>query len=109
MSEPIVIDKVSYQMDVLPTILNLFDIEYDSRLLMGTDIMSDSDPLVIYNDRSWITDKGRYNANNKKFTSTNGEEVSNEYIEKINSIVANKYSMSALMLDKNYYKYVIKK
>ena len=44
-----------------------------------------------------------------KFTSTNGEEVSNEYIEKINSIVANKYSMSALMLDKNYYKYVIKK
>lgn len=109
MTEPVVVDKVSYQLDALPTILNLFGIEYDSRLLMGTDIMSDSDPLVIYNDRSWITDKGRYNANNKKFTSTNGEEVSKEYIEKINSIVANKYSMSALMLDKNYYKYVIKK
>ena len=109
MTEPIVVDKVSYQMDALPTILNLFGIEYDSRLLMGTDIMSDSDPLVIYNDRSWITDKGRYNANNKKFTSTTKEEVSKEYIEKINSIVANKYSMSALMLDKDYYKYVIKK
>ena len=109
MTEPIVVDKVSYQLDVLPTILNLFGIEYDSRLLMGTDILSDSDPLVIYNDRSWITDKGRYNANNKKFTSTTGEQVSKEYIEKINSIVANKYSMSALMLDKDYYKYVIKK
>ncbi len=109
MTEPIVVDKVSYQMDALPTILNLFGIEYDSRLLMGTDIMSDSDPLVIYNDRSWITDKGRYNANNKKFTPTTKEEVSKEYIEKINSIVANKYSMSALMLDKDYYKYVIKK
>ena len=109
MKEPIVVDKVSYQMDALPTILNLFGIEYDSRLLMGTDIMSDSDPLVIYNDRSWITDKGRYNANNKKFTKTTDEEVSKEYIEKINSIVANKYSMSSLVLDKDYYKYVIKK
>lgn len=109
MKEPIVVDKIAYQMDALPTILNLFGIEYDSRLLMGTDIMSDSDPLVIYNDRSWITDKGKYNANKKKFTPTNGEEVSQEYVEKINSIVANKYSMSALILDKNYYKYVIKK
>ena len=109
MKEPIVVDKVAYQLDALPTILNLFGVDYDSRLLMGTDIMSDSSPLVIYNDRSWITDKGRYNANNKRFTSTTGEEVSKEYIEKINSIVANKYSMSALMLDKDYYKYVIKK
>ena len=109
MTEPVVVDKVAYQLDALPTILNLFGIEYDSRLLMGTDIMSDSEPLVIYNDRSWITDKGRYNANTKKFTATNGEEVSKEYIEKINTIVANKYSMSALVLDKNYYKYVIKK
>ena len=108
MKEPIVVDKVAYQVDALPTILNLFGIEYDSRLLMGTDIMSDSDPLVIYNNRSWITDKGRYNANNKKFTPFNGSEVSQEYIEKINSIVANKYSMSTLILDKNYYKYVFK-
>lgn len=109
MTKPVVVDKISYQLDALPTVLNLFGIEYDSRLLMGTDIMSNSDGLVIYNDRSWITDKGRYNANNKKFTSTTNEEVSKEYIEKINSIVANKYSMSSLVLDKNYYKYVIKK
>ncbi len=109
MTKPVVVDKISYQLDALPTVLNLFGIEYDSRLLMGTDIMSNSDGLVIYNDRSWITDKGRYNANNKKFTSTTSEEVSKEYIEKINSIVANKYSMSSLVLDKNYYKYVIKK
>ena len=108
MTEPVVVDKVAYQLDALPTVLNLFGIEYDSRLLMGTDIMSDSDPLVIYNNRSWITDKGKYNANNKKFTPFNGNEVSQEYIEKINSIVANKYSMSTLVLDKNYYKYVIK-
>ena len=107
MKEPIVVDKYAYQLDALPTVLNLFGIEYDSRLLIGTDIMSDSDSLIIFSDRSWITDKGRYNAVSKKFTSF-GEDVSNEYIERINAIVSNKYSMSANILDKDYYKYVFK-
>ena len=80
------IDKVCMSIDVIPTIYNLFGIEYDSRLLMGTDILSDSDSLIIFSDRSWITDKGRYNAVSKKFTSF-GDSVSNEYIEKINAIV----------------------
>ena len=74
---------------------------------MGTDIMSDSDSLIIFSDRSWITDKGRYNAVSKKFTPFE-EKVSDEYIEKINAIVSNKYSMSATILDKDYYKYVFK-
>ncbi len=108
MKESITVDKYAYQLDVLPTILNLFGIEYDSRLLMGTDILSDSDALIIFNDRSWITDKGKYNAVKKKFTPFYNQEVSNEYIEKINTIVSNKFSMSALVLDKNYYKYVFK-
>ena len=76
---------------------------------MGTDIMSNSDGLVIFSDRSWITEYGRYNAVTKKFTAFASKEVSEEYIEKINSIVANKFSMSASILDKDYYRYVFKK
>lgn len=107
MEKPVVVDKYAYQLDALPTILNLFGVEYDSRLLMGTDILSDSEGLIIFNDRSWITDKGRYNAISKKFTPFK-EDVSSEYIEKINATVSNKFSMSAYVLDKNYYKYVFK-
>ena len=33
---------------------------------MGQDILSDSDPLVIFNDRSFITDKVMYNTKNNK-------------------------------------------
>lgn len=109
MKEPVVVSKYAYQIDALPTVLNLFGIEYDSRLLMGTDIMSNSDGLVIFSDRSWITEYGRYNAVTKKFTAFASKEVSEEYIEKINSIVANKFSMSASILDKDYYRYVFKK
>ena len=44
--EPIKIEKVCSSLDVLPTVLNLFGIEYDSRLLMGKDILSNNiEPL----------------------------------------------------------------
>ena len=62
MKGPIKVEKIGSSLDVLPTVLNLFGAEFDSRLLMGRDILSDSDPIVIFSDRSFITDKGRYNS-----------------------------------------------
>ena len=98
------INKVVSGLDLLPTIYNLYGIEYDSRLLMGRDIFSDSEGLAILSDRSWVTNKGTYNSVSKKFTSTTDEEVSKEYIDEINSIVYQKFSMSSLILDYDYYK-----
>lgn len=57
MKTPIKVEKYGSSLDILPTILNLFGVDYDSRLLIGKDILSDSDPLVIFSDRSFITDK----------------------------------------------------
>lgn len=98
------INKVVSGLDLLPTIYNLYGIEYDSRLLMGRDIFSDFEGLAILSDRSWVTNKGTYNSVSKKFTSTTDEEVSKEYIDEINSIVYQKFSMSSLILDYDYYK-----
>ena len=101
--EKTVIDKYVCGLDLLPTIYNLFGIEYDSRLLMGRDMLSDSDGLVMLSDRSWITNKGKYNSVTGKFVSHDGSSVDNSYIEEINSIVNKKFSMSSLILDNNYY------
>ena len=38
MVQPVEVNKYAGSLDILPTILNLFGIEFDSRLLMGTDI-----------------------------------------------------------------------
>ncbi len=57
MTEPVKVDKISSSLDLLPTMLNLFGVEFDSRLLMGRDLLSDSSPLVIYSNRSFITEK----------------------------------------------------
>ncbi|MBP5303912.1 MAG: sulfatase-like hydrolase/transferase, partial [Clostridia bacterium] len=62
-----VIDKPCYSIDILPTALNLMGIDYDSRLLIGSDILSDSQGLVIFSDRSWITNYGVYNSSTGEF------------------------------------------
>lgn len=109
MKEPIQINKYGESLDILPTVLNLFGINFDSRLLMGRDLLSNSDGLVIFNDRSWITDKGKYNAATKVFTPFNNEQVDEEYIENINTKVYNKFVISKNILETNYYKYVFNK
>lgn len=108
MKKNIKIDKIAESLDILPTILNLFGINYDSRLLIGKDILSDTDGLVILNDRSWITKYGKYNASTQKFTSLTEEEIPKNYVNKINEIVANKFVISKNILDNNYYKHVFK-
>lgn len=97
------IDKIVSSIDILPTIYNLYGLEYDSRLLMGTDIFSESEGLVIFSDRSWITKYGKYNSVTKKFTKTTKEELPENYIDKINTKVYQKFSMSSLILENNYY------
>ena len=98
------VNKVISSIDILPTIYNLYGIEYDSRLLIGRDIFSDNEHIVILSDRSWITDKGRYNSVTKKFTNNTDEVIDEDYINIINTIVNQKYSMSSLVLSNNYYK-----
>ncbi len=108
MKEPIKVEKIGSSLDVLPTVLNLFGAEFDSRLLIGRDILSDTEPLVIFSDRSFITDKGKYNAVTGEFIANEGTTVEEGYVDKINTIIYKKYQMSRLILENDYYKHVFK-
>jgi len=67
--EPVVVDELCSSLDILPTLSNLFGLEYDSRMLSGRDIFSDADPLVIFGNFSWMTEQGHYDAYTGRFTS----------------------------------------
>ncbi len=99
------VDKISSSVDVLPTLSNLFGLEYDSRLLIGKDILSDSTPLVIFKNHSWITELGSYDAEKEEFIATN-KGVSSSYIADINNIVREKFFYSSEILDTDYYSYI---
>lgn len=97
------IDKVASQIDVLPTLLNLFGIEYDSRLLIGNDIFSDAEGFALFSNRSWISDKGIYNFD-KGFTAKNNETVEQSYIDEKNNRVANSFTISKLIMENDLYR-----
>lgn len=109
MKEPIIVDKLGSQIDVLPTLLNLFGIEYDSRLIVGKDILSDTGCLAIFSNYSWVSDYGTYNATQRKFTLKEGKTLENvdEYVKAMNSRVSNAYSISKMIIDNDYYTYVL--
>jgi phosphoglycerol transferase MdoB-like AlkP superfamily enzyme len=102
------VDKVGSQPDVLPTVLNLFGRDYDSRFIMGQDLLSDSEGLVILANRSWITDKAKYNSVTNEVISRDSDEVEQSYVDRYNSIVDNQFKISNLILQNNYYKKVFK-
>ena len=105
MKEPVKVEKVCSSLDVLPTVLNLFGVEYDSRLLIGNDILSNNkEQIVIFSDRSFITDKGRYNAVQDKFMPNEGVEIPEGYVEQISEIIYQKFKMSTMILDNDYYR-----
>ena len=105
MKEPVKIEKYSSSLDVLPTLLNLFGITYDSRLLIGRDILSDSMPLVIFSNRSFITDQCKYNSLTKEVTKIDENALCDQnYIEGISGIIYNKYKYSRLIIENDYYR-----
>jgi len=105
MKEPIVVDDMMCELDILPTTLNLLGIDYDSRLLMGTDIFSNSEHIAILGDRSFITDKIFFNATTGETTKRTSEDVSDEYINRISALVKNKFTISTEILYTDYYRH----
>lgn len=102
---PLEVEKPCASVDILPTVLNLLGVTYDSRILAGADMLSEYEPLVIFSDHSFITDKVRYNAKTAETTYLVPESSLPEgYLEKQMQKVEDKLAMSDLMIDKDYYR-----
>ncbi len=106
MKEPVYVDKYCSSLDVMPTLSNLFGLEYDSRLIMGSDILSDDDPLVIFANYSFISSQGYYDSTTDSFTRWDGKEPDKEKVAGLIAEVQNRVAYSATILDTDYYRIV---
>ncbi len=107
MTEPVYVDKYCSSLDVMPTLSNLFGLEYDSRLIMGEDILSDSDGMVIFSNYSFITPRGFYNSTTDQFTCWDGSEPDFDAVAETVAEVQNRVAYSAAILDRDYYRIVL--
>ena len=110
MKEPIKVSKLCSQVDILPTVSNLLGLDYDSRLLVGTDILSDSSPLVLFSSASWLTERGLYNRYSGIFTPAAGvtmtELETTEYVDYMKTIVRRKLQASVSIVEQDYYQII---
>lgn len=104
--ENIVVDDPVFSLDILPTLSNLFDVEYDSRLMVGRDVFSDADPLIFWYDFSWMTDKGYFDITSYRFRAFEGVEVPEGYADAILAQVRNKITYSRAVQQNSYFNYI---
>lgn len=120
MEEPVVVDTPCSSIDIVPTLCNLFGLEYDSRLYSGRDVFatnyevdqaSTCMPLVVFANtgfgNSWITEAGTYEASTKTFTPNPGVDVDDNYVSTVSRLVQAKYSYAKLLIQYDYYSYVL--
>ena len=107
MEENVYVDRYCSSLDVMPTLANLFGLEYDSRLVMGRDVFSDAEPLVIFGNKSYITDVGRYNAATDTFSPNDGAEVPEGYARDTLAQVMDMFKYSEAIINNDYYRIVL--
>ena len=101
------IDTYTSYIDILPTVANLFNLDYDSRLYMGGDALSkEHESLVIFIDGSWKNEVAFYQASTNEIHYYTENTYTSEEILAINSEVRLKLEMSSLAIRRNYFSYL---
>lgn len=94
-------------MNILPTVANLFNLNYDPRLYSGFDILSDEyQNRVVFADGSWQSPLGFYDAATGKMNYFGDDEYTDEEIMEINKEIMNNIKMSNLAITSNYFEYL---
>ncbi|MCD7770162.1 MAG: sulfatase-like hydrolase/transferase, partial [Oscillospiraceae bacterium] len=119
MEEPVTVDTPCSSIDIVPTLSNLFGLEYDSRLLSGRDILaSDVEAgevatnmnVVIFPDsgygNSWSTAAGTYEASTGTFTPNEGVEVDDDYVSAVSQLVQERYTYARYLISEDYYRHI---
>lgn len=111
LKENIVTDTYCCNVDILPTVLNLLGITYDSRLFMGKDIFSEGVHKAVLYNMSFITDLVRYNSATdeckwSEAASKMDENQRDKYIDNMINLINSEYAASLQIIKNNYYQFV---
>lgn len=107
LSENIVVDEYCSTADILPTLLNLFGVDYDSRLLAGTDVLSSGLHVAVLSDKSFLTKTFRYDAGTETvIPADENTTVSDKLAEAYRLYVDSRFQLSGNILNSDYYAHV---
>ncbi len=92
-------------MNIVPTMANLFNLDYDPRLYAGRDVLSETYPnRVVFADGSWQDDVAFYSATTGNISYFGEKKYDNEYIINVNKEISDMIKMSNTAITTNYFK-----
>jgi len=100
--EPAVVEAPAYVPDIVPTVLNLLGMRFDSRFFLGRDVFSDALPLVSLGN-GFLTDAGYYDRGRGRFVPNEGVEVPDGYVSAISTIADMRRSAEERVLRLDYF------
>ena len=107
LSENIVVDEYCSTADILPTLLNLFGVDYDSRLLAGTDALSSGLHVAVLSDKSFLTKTFRYDTGTETVIPADESiTVSDGLVKTYRLYVDSRFQLSGNILNSDYYAHV---
>lgn len=102
-------DTYTSYINLLPTLANLFDLDYDPRIYQGTDIFSDSyNNIVAFPDMSWKNNLAYFNARTENIEYFTDFTYTDEEIKRINEEIYAKMNTSSIAIKNNYFAYLEK-
>jgi len=102
--DPVAVEKPCSSIDVIPTLCNLFGLDYDSRLIIGRDILSSAPGLVPTNKFCFVSELGKYYKNTNTFIPNEGVTVPEGYVEQTFKEVQRMVNYSGRILFNDYYR-----
>ena len=90
--------------NVLPTLANMFGLEYDPRYYVGEDLFSkDYQSIVVFADGSWKNEIAYYNASKNDIKYYTDKEYTSDEIAEINKNVQAKINYSNKIVKNDYF------
>jgi phosphoglycerol transferase MdoB-like AlkP superfamily enzyme len=100
-------DEYTSFINILPTLANLFDLDFDPRLYGGEDLLSDTyTNVVAFADGSWRSDIAYFDATTSNITYLTDKTYTNEEIKKINNKIKTEMEMDNLAIKRDYFSYL---
>ena len=105
------VDTYCSTADILPTLLNLFGLDYDSRLLAGKDVFcGDANNYAVLADQSFITADFAFDTSTGSagyFSADLDQAQADERIAEIQKEIADTFSTSSDILNSDYYAHAL--
>ena len=101
-----VFSQYTTYVNILPTISNLFSLDYEANLMMGSDLLAETyDSMVIFADGTWKNENAFYDSSTGKVKYYNNA-YTEEDIFNITNSVNSKLALSEKIIKTDYFNYL---